>query len=109
MKMSANQEYNALSESLGQLSEYSLIIDDTPSGMQTPSRMRSALRRIASERGQIGLVILDYIQKLGDRAAGNRAQAIGAFSGAFKDMSKEFDVPFLCLAQINRGVEGLER
>lgn len=100
------QEYNALSESLNQLRNYPLIIDDTPSGMQTPSRMRSALRRIASERGQIGLVILDYIQKLGDRAAGNRAQAIGAFSGAFKDMAKEFDVPFLCLAQINRGVEG---
>ena len=100
------QEYNALVESLGHLSEYPLIIDDTPSGMQTPSRMRSALRRIASERGQLGLVILDYIQKLGDRGARNRAQAIGAFSGAFKDIAKEFDVPFVCLAQINRAVEG---
>ena len=29
--------------------------------------------------------------------AGNRAQAIGAFSGAFKDMAKEFDIPFICL------------
>jgi replicative DNA helicase len=68
--------------------------------------MRSVLRRIQSERGQLGLVVLDYIQKLGNRAAGNRAQVIGSFSGAFKDMAKEFDVPFVCLAQINRGVEG---
>jgi replicative DNA helicase len=68
--------------------------------------MRSVLRRIQSERGQLGLVVLDYIQKLGNRAAGNRAQVIGSFSGAFKDIAKEFDVPFVCLAQINRGVEG---
>ncbi len=63
------------------------------------------LRRIVAEKGELGLVVLDYIQKLGDRAAGNRAQTIGKFSGAFKDIAKEFDVPFVALAQINRGVE----
>ena len=48
---------------------------------------------------------MDYIQKLGDRVAGNRVQTVGKFSGAFKDIAKEFDVPFVALAQINRGVE----
>jgi replicative DNA helicase len=42
---------------------------------------------------------------LGDRLAGNRAQAVGKFSGAFKDIAKEFDVHFVALAQIDRGVE----
>jgi replicative DNA helicase len=51
------------------------------------------------------LVVLDCIQKLGDRAAGNRVQTVGKFSGAFKDIAKEFDIPFVALAQINRGVE----
>jgi replicative DNA helicase len=99
-------EWEVLSKAVKTLSEQPIIIDDTPASSQTPSRMRSVLRRIQSERGQIGLVVLDYIQKLGNRAAGNRAQVIGSFSGAFKDMAKEFDVPFVCLAQINRGVEG---
>jgi replicative DNA helicase len=99
-------EWNVLSMAVGTISELPIIIDDTPASAQTPSRMRSILRRIQSERGQLGLVVLDYIQKLGNRAAGNRAQVIGSFSGAFKDMAKEFDVPFVCLAQINRGVEG---
>ena len=63
------------------------------------------MRRIRSDKGELGLVVLDYIQKLGDRAAGNRAQTVGKFSGAFKDIAKEFDVPFVALAQINRGVE----
>ncbi len=67
--------------------------------------MRSVLRRVKSERGGLGLVVMDYIQKLGDRAAGNRAQAVGKLSGAFKDIAKEFDVPFVALAQVNRGVE----
>jgi replicative DNA helicase len=99
-------QWEVLSKAVKTLSELPIIIDDTPASAQTPSRMRSVLRRIQSERGQIGLVVLDYIQKLGNRAAGNRAQVIGSFSGAFKDMAKEFDVPFVCLAQINRGVEG---
>ncbi|MEH1855509.1 replicative DNA helicase [Nostoc sp.] len=82
-----------------------IIIDDTPASLQNPIRMRSALRRIKFERGNLGLIVMDYIQKLGDRGASNRAQAIGKFSGAFKDLAKEFSCPFVALAQINRGVE----
>jgi replicative DNA helicase len=99
-------EWEVLSKAVGKLVELPIVIDDTPASAQTPSKMCSVLRRIQSERGQLGLVVLDYIQKLGNRAAGNRAQVIGSFSGAFKDIAKEFDVPFVCLAQINRGVEG---
>ncbi len=99
-------EYEMLVKGLGVLRELPIIIDDTPAMTLTGAKMRSVLRRIKAERGTIGLVVMDYIQKLGDRAAGNRAQVIGKFSGAFKDMAKEFDCPFIALAQINRGVEG---
>jgi len=30
---------------------------------------------------------------------------VSKLSGAFKDIAKEFDVPFVALAQVNRGVE----
>ncbi len=98
-------EYDSLVEGLGNLAELPIIIDDTPAGDLTPTKIRSVLRRIQSERGELGLVVLDYIQKLGDRAAGNRAQAIGKYSGACKDIAKTFNTPFVVLAQINRGVE----
>ena len=98
-------EYDVLVTGLTQLAELPIIIDDTPATQLTPSKVRSVLRRIRSDKGELGLVVLDYIQKLGDRAAGNRAQTVGKFSGAFKDIAKEFDVPFVALAQINRGVE----
>jgi len=100
-----DEEYEALEQGLKGLMELPIIIDDTPATQLTPSRMRSVLRRIQLEKGEIGLVVMDYIQKLGDRAAGNRAQAIGQYSGAFKDIAKEFDVPLIALAQINRSVE----
>lgn len=89
-----DDEYDVLVNGLTQLAELPIIIDDTPATQLTPSKVRSVLRRIVSERGELGLVVLDYIQKLGDRAAGNRAQTVGKFSGAFKDIAKEFDVPF---------------
>jgi replicative DNA helicase len=98
-------EYDSLARALSVLRELPIIIDDTPASVQNPTRMRSVLRRIQSEHGALGLVVMDYIQKLGDRAARNRAQAVGQFSGTFKDAAKEFDVPFVALAQINRGVE----
>ncbi len=98
-------EYDSLVEGLGNLAELPIIIDNTPAGELTPTKISSVLRRIQSERGELGLVVLDYIQKLGDRAAGNRAQAIGKYSGACKDIAKTFNTPFVVLAQINRGVE----
>ncbi len=98
-------EYDSLVEGLGRLAELLIIIDDTPASELTPTRMRSVLRRIQSEKGELGLVVLDYIQKLGDRAAINRAQAIGKYSGACKDLAKMFNIPLVALAQINRGVE----
>jgi replicative DNA helicase len=98
-------EFEALKHALVTLGALSIIIDDTPAYALTPAKIRSVLRKIRHERGELGLVVLDYIQKLGNRDAGNRAQAVGKFSGAFKDIAKEFDVPFVALAQINRGVE----
>ena len=99
-------EYDSLVEGLGNLAELPIIIDDTPSFELTPTKIRSILRRISSEKGELGLVVLDYIQKLGDRACRNRAQAIGKYSGACKDIAKTFNTAFVVLAQINRGVEG---
>lgn len=99
------EEFDSLAQGLRDLAKLPIEINDTPAEQLTPAKIRSELRKIQSKSGELGLVILDYIQKLGDRAAGNRAQAIGKYSGACKDIAKQFDVPFIVLAQINRGVE----
>ncbi len=98
-------EIEALKDTMGVVGKLPIVIDDTSASDLTPAKMRSVLRQIRHERGELGLIVLDYIQKLGDRAAKNRAQDVGRYSGAFKDIAKEFDVTFVALAQINRGVE----
>lgn len=99
------EEWEKLSKAVGELSELPIIIDDTPGTSLTPASMRSVLRRVEREHGSPGLVLLDYLQLLGERNAGNRAQDIGAVAGHCKAIAKDFDVPFVALAQINRGVE----
>lgn len=43
----------------------------------TSARLNQLFHQLSNRTGiELGLVVLDYIQKLGDRAAGNRAQAI---------------------------------
>jgi replicative DNA helicase len=100
-------EWTLLSQALGTLAQIPLFIDDTPASKLTPQKMRAELRRVQVETGlPVGVVVLDYLQKLGDRAAFNRAQVVGKYAGEAKDIAKEFDCPFVCLAQINRETEG---
>jgi replicative DNA helicase len=102
-----SNDWVKLTEALNTLSQLPIIIDDTPASKLTPQKMRSELRRVEIETGQpVGIVVLDYLQKLGDRAAFNRAQVVGKYAGEAKDIAKEFNCPFVCLAQINRETEG---
>lgn len=100
-----DNEWEAVAGAIGKLSEYQIIIDDTPGTSLTPASMRAVLRRVQAQYGKIGMVCLDYVQLLGERNAGNRAQDIGAIAGHCKAIAKDFDCPFVALAQINRGVE----
>lgn len=101
------QEWGLLANAVANIAELPLFIDDTPASQLTPNKIRSELRRIQVETGKpVGLVVLDYLQKLGDRKAANRAQQVGYFAGESKDIAKEFDCPFVALAQINRETEG---
>ena len=97
-----------LSEKVGS----TIFINDTPGGSLTPAKMRSELTKTLlklrskdNPNPQLGLVVLDYIQKLGNRAAGNRAQEVGAITGAMSDIAKDFKVPVVALMQINRESE----
>lgn len=102
---SSEEDKNAVAAILDEMSDLPVILDDSPARMLTPNSIRSKLRKIALKTAKPDLIILDYIQKLGQRSAVNRAQVIGEVAGELKDIAKEFDIPVLCLAQINRGTD----
>ena len=82
------------------LSECDVLIDDT-AGMSV-TMMKSRLRRVKN----LGLVVIDYLQLMQEETrTDNRAQAVGEISRGIKLMAKEFGVPVLTCAQLNRAVE----
>ncbi len=86
------------------LSEVKLFIDDTP--MLSPNDIRSRARRLAREQGELGLIVVDYLQLM--RVPGskeNRAVEVSEISRSLKAIAKELKVPLVALSQLNRSLE----
>jgi replicative DNA helicase len=81
-----------------------LWIDDT-TGCTVPA-MRRALRMLAV-RHDIGLVVIDYLQLVETCSGGarNRYEQITEISRGAKRLAREFNVPIVVLAQLNRESE----
>lgn len=70
------------------------------------NEMRQVLRRIEAVDGKIDLVIVDYLQlQSGEGDFGTREQEVGSISRGLKSIAKEFDIPVLAAAQLNRAIE----
>ena len=99
-----DDEWPRLTSAINILAEAKLFIDDTPA--LTPSEVRSRARRLAREHGQLGLIVLDYIQLMQSPGSGeNRVQEISDISRSLKALAKELNVPVVALSQLNRNLE----
>ena len=86
------------------LNNTKLFIDDTPA--LTPTELRARCRRLMKEHGQLGLVVIDYLQLMQAPDSGeNRATEISAISRSLKALAKELNVPVVALSQLNRSLE----
>lgn len=97
-------DWSRITSNLTLLSETNLFIDDSP-GL-TPTEMRSRARRLAREHGQLGLIVVDYLQLM--RVPGfreNRVLEISEISRSLKSLAKELKVPVIALSQLNRSLE----
>lgn len=98
-------EFGQLALVVGELSEAPLFIDDTP-GL-TLLGLRAKARRLAS-RHDIKAVFVDYLQLMTSPRAESRQQEVSTLSRGIKAMSRELNVPVVCLSQLNRASEGRE-
>jgi replicative DNA helicase len=83
-------------------------IDDDP--VLSPSIMAAKLRKIQREDGPLDLVVIDYLQLMdadpGDTHKNDtKTNMMATVSKKIKRMAKEFSVPIIALAQLNRNVE----
>jgi replicative DNA helicase len=92
-----------LSNGLGRLNG-ELWIDDDP--MTTVMDIRSKARRVKMQHGELGLVVIDYMQLMSGRnGAENRQVEIAEISRGLKVLARELKVPVLALSQLSRNLE----
>jgi replicative DNA helicase len=81
-----------------------LYIDDT-AGVHLMD-MHAKLRRLKQQSGELGLVIVDYLQLMsGHGRFENRNQEVSTISRGMKMLAKELDCPMLVLSQLSRAPE----
>lgn len=98
------EDWPKLSTAVSKLKDVPLFIDDTAA--LTPTEVRSRSRRVAREHGQLGMIMVDYLQLM--QIAGSsdgRTAEISEISRSLKAIAKEFKCPVVALSQLNRSLE----
>lgn len=97
-------DWNDLTSSAGRLSPSPIYIDDMPA--QSALDIRAKARRLQMELGDLGLVIVDYLQLMQTRGhTESRQQEISGITRSLKALAKELNVPVIALSQLSRAVE----
>ena len=81
-----------------------IYVEDTPSCSLLD--IRAKLTRLKSTSGEIGTVIIDYLQLITDSTyKNNRVQELSKITRNLKILAREFDTPVIVLSQLSRNVE----
>jgi len=104
-KLEEHEMKQLYARGIQKLSQAPIFIDDTAA--LNIFELRAKCRRLKNT-GNIGLIIIDYLQLMsgtGDNRNGNREQEISNISRSLKAMAKELNVPIVALSQLSREVE----
>ena len=99
----SEEEWQNLIIAMGSLSRANIYIDDTP-GIKI-TEIRAKCRKLAQEKGNLGLILIDYLQLIEGTGKENRQQEVSDISRQLKKLAKELKVPVIALSQLSRGVE----
>ncbi|HYW10426.1 MAG TPA: DnaB-like helicase C-terminal domain-containing protein, partial [Longimicrobium sp.] len=99
-----DDDYPRLAQAAGLLNTAPIFIDDTP-GISV-LEMRAKARRLKSDRDDLSMIIVDYLQLMtGGNKTENRQQEVSEISRGLKALAKELEVPVVALSQLSRAVE----
>ncbi|WP_428604985.1 replicative DNA helicase [Sedimenticola sp.] len=99
-----DDEWPRLTSAVSMLAETKFYIDDTPA--LSPLEVRARARRLMREHGELGLIMLDYLQLMQvPGMSDNRTNEISTISRSLKALAKELNVPVIALSQLNRSLE----
>jgi len=99
-------DWGKISHAVGRLAEAQLFIDDNPHC--TVMEMRAKARRLRARYGDLGLVVVDYIQLMSPsstKRSENRQVEVSEMSRGLKILARELECPVVALSQLNRQLE----
>lgn len=100
----SDDDWPRITSAVTMLAEAPMFIDDSPA--LNPTELRARARRLKREHGDLGLVVIDYLQLMQAPGAGdNRTAEISEISRSLKALAKELHVPVVALSQLNRNLE----
>ncbi len=97
-------DWQKIAHATGRLAEAPIWIDDNPN--LTIMEIRSKARRLKARTGDLGLVVVDYLQLMtGRSSAENRQVEVSEISRGLKILARELECPVVALSQLSRGLE----
>jgi len=99
----SQEDRRRLVQKSAEISSAPLFIDDTPG--RTLTEIAAVARRLKRKNG-LSLIVIDYLQLIEpDNPRDPRQEQVARIARRRKTMSRELDIPILCLAQLNRQAE----
>ncbi len=97
-------DWDKVNKAMGDLAEAPLWIDDNPN--TSVMEIRAKARRLKSRSGDLGLIVVDYLQLMSGRSnAESRQVEISEMSRGLKILARELETPVVALSQLSRGLE----
>ncbi|QNQ84348.1 replicative DNA helicase [Lactobacillus sp. PV037] len=100
----SQEEYQNFFLATDKLAQTNIYIDDTP-GIKI-SELSAKARNLANKsKGNLGLIVIDYLQLIEGPRSESRQQEVSAISRQLKKLAKELHIPIIALSQLSRSVE----
>jgi replicative DNA helicase len=97
-------DWTKISHAVGRLAEAPFYIDDN--AHLTVMEMRAKCRRLKAMHGDLGLVVVDYLQLMSTpRRSENRQVEVSELSRGLKILARDLETPVMALSQLNRSLE----
>ena len=97
-------DWSRINRGVGKLGDAQIWIDDNPT--TSVMEIRAKARRLKSRVGNLGVVVVDYIQLMtGRTTAESRQVEVSEISRGLKIMARELGCPVIAVSQLSRGLE----
>lgn len=100
----SDADWGRAQDAFGYLQSAKVFIDDNPN--LTVMDIRARARRIKSQNGDLGVIIIDYLQLMSSKGnKENRQVEVSEMSRSLKILARELSTPVIALSQLSRKLE----